>query len=145
MGFSLDIAAFAKKAGVNANQVVRKVVMDIGTSVVEKTPVGDATYWQSPPPKGYVGGHARANWSHSMGILDQKEFADIDKSGGASVSRIAQSLSSTPAGQVHFIQNSLPYIQRLEDGWSRQAPYGMVSTTVVEFQNFVNQAVGGLK
>jgi len=59
MSFSDDIARFAKKAGSNADLVTRKVVLDIGTSLVEKTPVGDASYWQSPlPPDTWEATHA---------------------------------------------------------------------------------------
>ena len=41
MGFALDIKAFAEKCGKNSNMVVRKTVLDIGKSLVEKTPVGN--------------------------------------------------------------------------------------------------------
>jgi hypothetical protein len=38
--------------------------------------------------------------------------------------------------------NALPYGPRLEyEGWSSQAPAGMVRISVVEFQTFVDKAV----
>jgi hypothetical protein len=49
------------------------------------------------------------------------------------------------AGEVHYIQNSLPYMQALEDGHSTQAPYGIVSRTEIEFQDKVQEALGGIK
>ena len=145
MSFALDISRFVKKCGNNADQVVRKTVLDIGKSLIEKTPVGDATYWQSKPPAGYVGGHARASWSHSEGTLEAKQFDTIDPSGAASTSRIMASVPVKAGGKVHFIQNSVPYIQALEDGHSRQAPNGMVGLTVVEFQSMINKATAELK
>jgi hypothetical protein len=35
----------------------------------------------------------------------------------------------------------MPYALRLEYGWSKQAPAGMVRVTVAEFQAVVNAAV----
>jgi hypothetical protein len=145
MGFAVDIQNFVKKCGVNADIVTRKVVLDIGKSLVDKTPVGDAEYWAHPAPPGYVGGHARANWSHSEGAHSVKEFDGVDKTGESSNARIAASVPTRAAGKVHFIQNSVPYIERLEDGHSRQAPNGMVALTQIEFKNFIQNALAGLK
>lgn len=145
MSFSDDIARFTKKTGSNTDVVVRKTVFDIGRRLVERTPVGDADYWKSPPPKGYVGGHARANWSHSEGTRIVQELPEIDASGQASIDRIQKTVSVRAAGKVHYIQNSVPYIERLEDGYSRQAPSGMVAVTAAEFQGVISSAIEGLK
>lgn len=145
MSFSNDIKKFAQKVGSNADMVVRKVVLDIGTSLVNKTPVGDASYWKSPPPPGYVGGHARGNWSHSIGTQVIQEIEGVDPSGNKSIDRISASIPVKSAGKVHFVQNSVPYIEALEDGHSRQAPNGMVAITKVEFQGIIQQALGVLK
>ncbi|MDI6742658.1 MAG: hypothetical protein QMD11_07950 [Smithella sp.] len=140
--FTLDINKFVKKCGANADQAVRKTIFDLGKSVVERTPVGDATYWKSPPPPGYVGGRARGNWSHSVGQIKIEEFDVVSRSGSVSNARIAGSIPKEAAGKIHFIQNSLPYIQRLEDGWSRQCPpNGMVGLTMMEFQSIINKAL----
>ena len=146
MGFSDDIRKFAQKAQSNADKVIRNVVFDIGTSLVERTPVGDAKYWKSKPPPGYVGGHAKGNWSHSEGAQVIQEIEGVDPSGDGSINRIAASVPIKAAGKVHYIQNSVPYIQALEDGHSRQCPPGgMVALTKVEFQDMVAKATGGLK
>ena len=145
MSFSDDIRKFAQKAGSNMDKVIRKVCLDIGTSLVERTPVGDAKYWKSKPPPGYVGGHARGNWSHSVGTQVIQEIEGVDPSGGGSINRIAASVPIKAAGKVHFVQNSVPYIEALEDGHSRQAPNGMVGLTKIEFQDFVRKATAGLK
>ena len=146
MSFAEDIAKFAAKCKGNADLVVRKVVLDIGRSLVEKTPVGNPDLWQNPDnkPDGYVGGHARANWSHSIGALVNQEFKEIDATGGASIDRIISSVPVKAAGEVHYIQNSLPYMQALEDGHSTQAPAGIVAVTEVEFHDYVQKAIGEL-
>ena len=147
MSFAEDIAKFAAKCNGNADLVVRKVVLDVGRSLVEKTPVGNPDLWQNPDnkPDGYVGGHARANWSHSIGALVNQEFKEIDATGGASIDRIISSVPIKAAGKVHYIQNSLPYMQALEDGHSTQAPAGMVAITQTEFQDYIQKALGELK
>ena len=146
MSFSSDIQKFAKKCVTRSDMVVRKVVLDIGRSLVEKTPVGNPDLWQNPDnkPEGYVGGHARANWSHSIGALVNQEFKEIDATGGASIDRIISSVPVKAAGEVHYIQNSLPYMQALEDGHSTQAPAGIVAVTEVEFHDYVQKAIGEL-
>jgi len=150
MSFSGDIAKFVKHTIDNGDQIVRRTVFDIGTRLVGRTPVGDAKYWKNPEsaPAGYVGGHARANWSHSEGALNTKEFKAIDGSeaeSNISMRRINKTLKKKAAGKVHFVQNSVPYIEPLEDGHSRQAPNGMVALTRVEFQGIVNAVAGGLR
>lgn len=139
MSFELDISKFAAKAKGNAEKVVKKVVLDLGKKVVERSPVGDASYWKNPPPKGYVGGRFRANWQHGT-TMPSGDLQAIDPSGGVSLSRIESSLTASQAFGVHYLVNNLPYAQRLENGWSRQAPQGMVGLTVVEFEAVVRDA-----
>ena len=146
MSFALDIQKFAKKCATRSDLVVRKVVLEIGRSLVEKTPVGNPDLWQNPDnkPEGYIGGHARANWSHSIGAQSIQEFDVVDATGNASNDRIAASLPINAAGKVHYIQNSVPYIEALEDGHSSQAPNGFVGLTVIEFQDYIQKAIGEL-
>lgn len=146
--FGLDISAFVAKAKANMNAVTRKVVLDVGTSLVEKTPVGDGALWKHPPPKGYVGGRARANWSYQENTLAEvldAAYLAADPSGRETIARIASSIPNIAAGKIHFLVNRLPYIQRLEGGWSTQAPNGMVALTVIEFRNIVAAAVAEVK
>lgn len=146
-GFTVQLAAFAEKAKGNKNAVVRKVLLQMGTSLVMKSPVGDALYWvNQPPPKGYVGGRFRANWQFGEGAIDYTTTTAVDPSGEKAVGGLLAKLPDEPSGKVYYITNSLAYSQRLEDGWShRQAPNGMVALTVLEFRNYLSQAVAELK
>lgn len=140
MSFTLDLSKLAKASKDNMDAVVRRTVLDIGAKVVEKSPVGDATLWQSPPPPGYVGGRFRANWQYGFSQIPSGDLPDIDPSGAVSVSRISAGVSSSPAAGIHYLTNNLPYAKRLEDGYSKQAPVGMVGLTVLEFQSIVEEA-----
>lgn len=46
MSFELDLRAFIEKAKGNADQVVKKVGIDILTSVINRSPVGNPSLWK---------------------------------------------------------------------------------------------------
>lgn len=142
--FALQISQFVEKAKANADAVVRKVVIDVAASVVDMSPVGDAALWQNPPPKSYLGGRFRANWQLGEGSAPNGTLPDIDPSGSASKARILAALPPNAAGKVFYLVNNLPYSQKLEDGWSKQAPAGMVMLTVIKWNNIVENAVSGV-
>jgi hypothetical protein len=129
MSFSADLEAFAKKANVNMDTVLRKIMLDVGTSLVQTTPVDT--------------GRARANWTINVNGPDASTTQGTDLSGSQTIAKIAS--YNVQAGGVYFITNSLPYINRLETGWSKQAPNGMVRITAARFQKFVSTAVVGMK
>jgi hypothetical protein len=145
MGFQDDINKFVVKCKDNSNQVVRKTVLDIGKSLVERSPVGDPSTWKNDPPPGYSGGHFRANWQIGIGSIPSGILALKDKNGNVTINAINGSIPKDAAGLMFFIANNLPYAQALEDGHSGQAPFGMVALTQVEFQNIINSAVKELQ
>ncbi len=141
MSFNDDLSAFQRKYKRNADLIVSKILIDLATRLVEKSPVGDANYWVSPAPPGYVGGRFRANWQYGAGAADTDTSEKTDSSGASTVSVIVGKVGSEPGGKIHYITNSLPYAKRLEGGWSkRQAPFGMVALTVQEFRPIVAAA-----
>lgn len=153
MSFSLDVKKFVEKANANMGQVTRKIVIDMGSRLVEKSPVGDPELWDTKFKavatslgwigKGYVGGRFRANWQYGNlagAGIPQSDLPDIDKTGQVSKDRIQTGVANSDPATVHYIVNNLPYAQRLEDGYSSQAPAGMVGLTVVEYNSVVNAA-----
>lgn len=138
--FAADISAFVAKAKGNADRVVKKIVFDIGTKIVMRSPVGDGLLWKSPPPAGYVGGRFRANWQYGYGSIPSGDLPGIDKTGATSTLRIAAGVKNVPAAGIHYLVNNLPYAKRLEEGWSTQAPSGMVALTAMEFQSICREA-----
>jgi len=170
MGFSDDIAKFAKKASSNADKVVKKAVIDISTSLVMMSPVGNPSLWESlgasyrfmnlagtkrlkrgklqfarQPPPGYVGGHFRANWQLGLNMMPMGEVEGIDKGGGKTRNAIMSQIPTHAASiGSYYIANNLPYGPALEDGHSKQAPFGMISLTKIKFQGIIRKAVGEL-
>jgi hypothetical protein len=146
--FAVSVANFAKKGKANMDAVVRKIVLDISTRVVMRSPVGDPSHWSNPAPKGYTGGHFRANWQYAAGLVPQGVLPTIDKSGRVSIERVRKGLEALAGhayGKVHWLTNNLPYAMRLETGWSRQAPQGMVGLVVREFQSVVRKAADSVR
>lgn len=139
MAFTLQLRAFENKTNVNMDAIVRKTVLEIGSRLVEKSPVGDASYWKFPPSAGYVGGRFRANWQYGFGALPAGDLPSVDATGAASNGRIAAGLSAAPTAGIHYLTNNLPYARRIEDGWSRQAPNGVLGTTILEFEGIVER------
>lgn len=139
--FAEQIRKFAKSADDKANLVTRKIIFDVSTALVLKSPVGDPKYWKRKPPPGYVGGRFRANWQYGQGVVNSLTTEQKDKSGQATISKLAGAVGDRVLGEAHFITNSLPYANRLEEGWSwRQAPNGMVQVTILEFDPIVRRA-----
>lgn len=139
--FTLDLQKFAAKVPVKAKTVVDKICIDLLRKVVLRTPVGSPNLWKGPAPKGYVGGRLRASWNTSP-VSPDTQARDPDKSGSSAINRGIAAVASRPVESDVFITNSLPYVQRVEyEGWSTQAPVGMLRVTVTEFQDFVKRAV----
>jgi hypothetical protein len=139
--FKLDIAAFAARAKDKADLVARKVVFDLGDSVIMMTPVGNPALWKTKyPPKGYVGGRLRGNWQFAIGAPPDGEFDTPDPSGEGSRSSILGASAGFGIGDTGYIANNLPYATKIEYGWSTQAPGGMVGITVQRFTEFIEKA-----
>jgi len=114
--FTLDVSNFVDKTSKTADAEVRKICLDLVTGIVLKTPVDT--------------GRARANWFTSIGSPSANVINSTDPSGSSSISSALGAISKA-TGNVLWITNNLPYIYRLEfEGWSKQAPAGMVRVTI---------------
>lgn len=145
MLFTQQLQEFAKKTDARTNVVIKKIIFDISSKLVLRSPVGDAKYWIKPAPKGYVGGRFRGNWQYGLNTINSTTSEVIDKSGGKTINAIASQIPKESSGNIHYITNSLAYANRLETGWSKQAPKGMVKLTVIEFAAIVSAAAAELK
>lgn len=144
--FALDVAKFAAKAKAAPAQVLRKVGIELGRSVVLATPVGNPSLWKSKPPKGYVGGRLRANWNPSLGVPDLSTGASPDTSGTQTIARVAATYALAQGESTLYLMNSMPYVREIEyEGHSTQAPAGMVRVTVAQFQTFIDKAVRSIR
>ncbi len=117
--FALDVKAFAERAGKAADLVVRKICLDLFSDITNNTPVDT--------------GRARANWFASVNapVTATVQFGGNSASAAGEAIANAQSAVAQAPGNVFWISNNLPYIYRLEfEGWSKQAPNGMVRLAI---------------
>lgn len=123
MSFSADIAAFAQKAGESLDKTVRMVTLELFGSVIRGTPVDT--------------GRARGNWQTTV----QSPASDeVDRPQSAAIAEL--SANAGGVGSVTYLANNLPYIYRLEMGWSNQSPpHAMVRGNFTRIQSMINAAV----
>jgi hypothetical protein len=123
--FALDLSKAIEKAKDQAELIVKKTTIQLFSSVIEKSPVDT--------------GRFRANWNVSFGAFNPQTTEEVDPSGSQSKSKVYQALANYQLkDQSVFLGNSLPYAERLENGWSKQAPAGMVRLSILE----ANKALG---
>lgn len=126
--FSDQLKAFAEKAKVDMETVVRKTVLDLQGGVVLRSPVRS--------------GRFRSNWMVGIGTMDKTTVDTKDKTGQVSIDRVQPAMAQWAPGAAIFITSHLPYAMRIEYGWSDQAPGGVVRLTVQDFRDYVSKAVG---
>lgn len=92
--------------------------------------------------KGYTGGRFRGNWQIGFNTAPQGETDRIDKSGAETLAAGSAMMAQFRAANdsVIYFVNNVPYAVRLEFGYSKQAPRGMVRITAQEFQKLFNEA-----
>lgn len=117
--FKASFAELVKRTQANTDLLVRRVVGDFQRSLVLRSPVDT--------------GRFRGNWQCGLGKVNLDTDSPPDKAGPGPVSRADAVMRQWKAGQTIYLTNSLPYARRLEYGWSRQQPQGMVRITVQEY------------
>lgn len=116
--FSKRMGDLATRVARNADRTVRKAALAADQAVVMQTPVDT--------------GRARANWIAALNAPAAGPTDDLDKGGGKAVKQaagVAAAYDGDRDVSIH-ITNNLPYIQRLNEGSSYQAPADFVRTAV---------------
>lgn len=122
--FSSMVSKFAKAAPEQANAVIRKSTLELFTDIIMDTPVKT--------------GRARGNWqvsfgSPASGVLDERGDKESDnKTSSPTAGVITDALNSDRTTSVIFLTNNLPYIKKLEYGYSKKSPRGMVRKNLLK-------------
>ncbi len=119
MATSNSFSQFGKRMNIRANKVVfgarlavRRAALAADRTVVDVTPLDT--------------GRAKGNWIVSVGNPDHSTFEEGQANAASAIAQGKSVIEGWTKGTI-FISNSLPYIGKLEDGWSQQAPDGMVT------------------
>lgn len=131
MSFALDVSKFVEKAKKNPEKVMRQVSIKLFSAIIKTTPV---KY-----------GRARMNWMASDGTPASGTTDATDKSGNIAIGNATSFVLKAADWHEFTLTNNLPYAQRLEYGWSQQAPQGMVRTNVSRFQQLINEEANKVK
>jgi hypothetical protein len=108
----LDIS---KEIGEFVGDTLRTLALDIDRRVILESPVDT--------------GAARSNWLASTGS-PLGAIADIDVQGALNKGAVV--INGANDYETIYVQNNLPYIQRLNEGWSEQAPSGYIDKIILE-------------
>tara|TARA_R110002096_G_scaffold434027_2_gene654501 strand:+ start:188 stop:577 length:390 start_codon:yes stop_codon:yes gene_type:complete len=116
--FNAQVNKFIDTIPDRANDIKVKLGLQLLERIVAMTPVDS--------------GRARGNWQVSIDEPVANVIALKSKNGNAAISAGSQTILNTVTGQSIWISNNLPYIERLEQGWSGQAPFGMIAGALAE-------------
>lgn len=131
MSFALDVSKFVEKAKKNPEKVMRQVSIKLFSAIIKASPVDT--------------GRFRMNWMASGGTPAAGTTDATDKSGNIAIGNATSFVLKAADWHEFTLTNNLPYAQRLEYGWSQQAPAGMVRTNVSRFQQLINEEANKVK
>ncbi len=137
----------------DAEMALRATMIKVWGDIITDTPVGNPDLWvynrgtKDNPDyvdylayndlDGYKGGTARGNWFIGLATNDKTNISP-NKNKGATY--VGNSIPKEILGKKVFLYNNLPYITRLEFGWSTQAPVGMVRKNTILFPSILRRA-----
>jgi hypothetical protein len=117
--FSKLIKASEKKV----EEVVKDVAVDLVVNLVVRSPVDS--------------GRFRKNWNVAINEINYQTDFEVQNT---AVQRSVKVVENYRLGDTINITNSLPYAARLEyEGWSKQAPDGMVMLTLLEYPQIMRR------
>lgn len=140
MDFTKAMGQWTKQVSLKMDNIFKDVVILVGESVVRISPVDTGLF--------------RGNWQLTVDGEESNELNRLDPTGGAALASITSRAQGLKAGQIAYILNHLEYGYDLEygayngptakvteQGFSRQAPEGMLRVTEARFISIVEEAI----
>lgn len=131
MSFEGDIIEFTNKSIAEADKIRRAVIIELFSAVIDDTPVDT--------------GRLRGNWLTSVNKPREDVLVQNDPNGTRAKNKIINNLGAF--GDSVYLSNNLPYANVAEygewngptdkvnsQGFSKQAPAGMVRKNAIRFQ-----------
>lgn len=119
--FERDMRRAEKKIEETLEKSIRGAAIEIFGEIIRLTPVDT--------------GRLRLNWQAQLNSPDNTIVEGEDGSKGAAIANMVNEVSKyTLDDESIWFTNNLPYAERVEDGWSQQAPSGMVKVTIKAFE-----------
>jgi hypothetical protein len=116
--WSLPIDRYVRATKGDIEKAARAVALDMFSRIIVHSPVDT--------------GRFRGNWMIDVSIVPEGWAEQYDRSGQATIDKSRAMLSAYKLGYEIHIRNNVPYAVRLENGWSQQAPAGVVKVSMLE-------------
>ena len=142
--FEAQCRKFAEKANMSVGKAIRGASIALFRNVIKMSPVDT--------------GRFRANWMVGMKVPSEETTESTDKTGGTTAMNMAQYINAQKESYEFTLANNLPYAHMLEyggynpnlvgpqqatsktvNGYSRQAPNGMVRVSVAMFNSILEE------
>lgn len=107
-------------------KVVRGTLISMGGRIIKRSPVDT--------------GRFRGNWQFTFNSPAMGQLANTSPPNA----ELMNAANNLEAGTVFYMTNNLPYAERLEFGYSSQAPAGMVRVTLQELEQVLQIEAGKL-
>lgn len=121
-----------------SEKVVNETLLEMYKRVVDRTPVGNPALWKFQAPKDYTPGTLKKSWQLSFGgMRDQGTGRFVSTQ--SIVGKHGISFQVRGGNKTAFIYNKQPYAERVENGWSTQAPAGMMRITIAEYTMLIDK------
>jgi len=127
MAFNEDMNRACVNIGKTSDARIRRVALAAYREINRKSPVDKGTF--------------RANWVASVDTIDRssdlsKTTKDVNEAVTAATAVIT---NGAKLGTTVFISNAVPYAGKLEDGYSPQAPAGVVAPALTTIKNALEE------
>ena len=109
-------AVYKRKVEDNLDKTVRATALAVMSNIVIATPVDT--------------GRARNNWNADINAVDASTTKEANPNANG-IGKVTDALARYKKGATVFISNNLPYIRRLNEGHSKQAPANFVDKAVM--------------
>lgn len=118
MGWTNPPSNMAKTVTGDVSEAIRRTSLTILRTLTTISPVDS--------------GRFKGNWQVGISQKVKGVKSSEDKSGGTTFNEGAAVISAQKGFQDIWISNNLPYGERLNNGWSTQAPAGFVEMSVAK-------------
>lgn len=128
MSIRTQLEAIAKKRMQDVSEIARVSIIRVGNRVITASPVDKGSF--------------RNQWNTSINSISRDTSKPDSRGGADSINELASEISDLKLGATAYFTNPMPYGPRLEyDGWSEQAPNGMLRVNTDLWEMIVNQEV----
>jgi len=126
--FDVTIRAFCGKSKARVKKIQQLIAQKMLNEIVDLTPVDT--------------GRAKGNWNVNESTPDESYVWDKMEPSGSATKAAGAAKISQMSGKSIYITNGIPYMEFLEDGWSRtQAPAGITKVALAMRDDIIDEAL----